>query len=99
MQTPDVTYEFCFKDARLEWSCCGLGIHEGHTNSGVVIGDLSDDKMFMFCRDFLCGRSHENPFPYIDHDYVHISAAKEMISVLQSFLDDYTKLIEEGEDY
>lgn len=99
MQTPDVTYEFDFKDPRLAWSPCGLTIQEGRARGGVVISDLSDDKVFMFCRDFLCGRLNEKPFQYLEHDYVHISAAKEMISILQSFLDDYTKFIEEGEDY
>ena len=92
MQTPDITYEFFIKDAHAHWSihCDGIHITESSSESGVLVNGIKADAMFMMCRNALACRREYSVFHELSNKPYNINAAKEMIAVLQSFVDTNT---------
>ena len=97
MQAPDIMYEFYIKDAHAHWSihCDGISVTESCGESGVTINGVKADAMFTMCRNALCSRAEYSVFHELSKKPQHISAAKEMIETLQSFVDENTTKEEE----
>ncbi len=97
MNAPDGTYEFYIKDAHAHWSshCDGIHITECDSESGVTVNGVNADKMFMMCRNALACNRQYSVFHELSNKPYNIKAAKEMIDVLQSFVDANTTKEEE----
>ena len=97
MNAPDVTYEFYIKDAYAHWSIHSDSIHisESASESGVNVCGVKADQMFMMCRNALACKREYSVFHELSIKPYNITAAKEMIESLQSFVDANTTEEEE----
>ena len=97
MQAPDVTYEFFIPSANAHWSIHSDGIHvtEASSECGVMINGVKADAMFMMCRNALACKREYSVFHELSNKDYNIKSAKEMIDVLQSFVDANTTKEEE----
>ncbi len=97
MQAPDLTYEFYIKDAHARWSihCDAIHITECDSESGVMVNGVKADAMFRMCRNALACKPEYAVFHELTSKPDNIKAAKEMIDVLQSFVDANTTKEEE----
>ena len=97
MQAPDLTYDFYIKDAHAHWSIHSDAIHitECSSESGVTVNGIKADAMFMMCRNALACKPEYSVFHELSNKPYNIKAAKEMIDVLQSFVDANTTKEEE----
>lgn len=92
MRAPDITYEFYIKDAHAHWSIHNDAIHitESDSEDGVIVTGVSADAMFRMCRNALACRHEYSVFQELSAKPYHVKAAKDMIEVLQSFVDSNT---------
>ena len=97
MQAPEVTYEFYIPSAHAHWSIHSDGIHvtEAASECGVMINGVKADAMFMMCRNALACKREYSVFHELSIKPYNITAAKEMIESLQSFVDANTTEEEE----
>ena len=65
-------------------------ITETTSESGVVITGVKAEAMFMMARNALACKHEYSVFEELVPKPYHINAAKEMIIVLQKFVDDHT---------
>ena len=92
MQAPDIKYEFFIKDAHAHWCIHddSVNITETTSESGVVIQGVKAEAMFMMARNALACKHEYSVFEELVPKPYHINAAKEMIDVLQKFVDKHT---------
>ncbi len=92
MQAPDLKYEFFIKDAHAHWCIHddSINITETTSDSGVVIQGVKAEAMFMMARNALACKHEYSVFEELLPKPYHINAAKEMIIVLQKFVDGHT---------
>ena len=97
MQAPELTYEFYIPAAHAHWSIHADAIHitESASESGVIVNGVKADAMFMMCRNALACKREYSVFHELTNKPYNINAAKEMIDVLQSFVDANTTKEEE----
>ena len=97
MQAPELTYEFFIPGAHAHWSIHTDAIHitESASESGVTVNGVKADAMFMMCRNALACKREYSVFHEMTNKPYNIKAAKEMIDVLQSYVDANTTKEEE----
>ncbi len=97
MQAPELTYEFYIPGAHAHWSIHSDAIHitESASESGVTVNGVKADAMFMMCRNALACKPEYSVFHELTSKPYNIKAAKEMIDVLQSYVDANTTKEEE----
>jgi len=97
MQAPELTYEFYIPGAHAHWSIHTDAIHitESASESGVTVNGVKADAMFMMCRNALACSREYSVFHELTNKPYNIKAAKEMIDVLQSYVDANTTKEEE----
>ena len=92
MQAPDLKYEFYIKDAHAHWCIHddSINITETTSDSGVVITGVKAEAMFMMARNALaCNHQYSVFEELVPKPYI-INSAKDMIKVLQEFVDANT---------
>ena len=99
MNAPEVTYDFHIPSAHVHWSIHSDAIHitECASESGVTVHGVKADAVFMMCRNALACKREYSVFHELSDKPYHLKAAKDMIDVLQSFVDSKTSK-EEDDD-